>query len=371
MNISHNISIHDQVETYKKMMEALTTEKEGVTEEIKKRRHEKTYQFAKSLFVYSGNDDKLVEQVNSYLKKITSVKPGRKLVKSLAKMQCKIKIQQQLTFFFNSQALTVSDTPISTINTINLKSEKRGVKTPDWLCFAHELVHALHYYSNPTQYMKNCNTKIDILPAMETFEEQWAITGFASQLFTQPIKPEDVICENAFYIALGLPARVDHDHGLNNLLSESETPSSYKTYYSYLEAKLTYISKIPDERKDDKDFLLTFLADYPSAAKTLSDELMNDHPFMAKLYNKDKRILRHFTELKKDHDFIQLLMESDDWAFFYADKELLKSKEFLLKAMDAMDLERDNYLKEAIINILDESLKQDPEIVQKLGISVQ
>src|ERR1700722_10856727 len=89
----------EQIAIYKNLMTSLTTEKEGVTEEIKKQRQEKTYQIAKGLLTIDG-DDQFKTKIDSYLQAITSVKPGRKLIKALAKTKCNIKVKPDDQFHF-------------------------------------------------------------------------------------------------------------------------------------------------------------------------------------------------------------------------------------------------------------------------------
>lgn len=346
-------SLEDQLALYKKLMISLTTEKPGVTEDIKKARQEKIYKIAKGLFTIEEQDEQFKKRIDSFLEDIASVKPGRKLIKALAaKANLPLKIlkgeKNQYDNFQN--AISVKDgerSPYRSIVDLGAilglgfsEVQQQIIAAPAWTAFAHEMVHALQI---PKIREQNIDT-VDILPDMDNLYEQQAITGYNPCLFAKSnnVSYEDIICENAFLMAIEMPPRIDH-RGIEG--SSRVSVYDYDFYYNWLE--LTLRNKKPLPEND----ILEILATHPSAAPTISSELKNNPDFMLKL-------------CKKNHA-----------AFFEVDSGLIKSRDFVLKGLSSIRqgdpkyidfiLSRDVYLAK-----LDSALQKDPEILTAFGYKV-
>lgn len=369
-------SIDAQMALYKQLMVRLTTEKERVTPEIKQKRQEKTYKVAKGLFSIAG-DDKLNTKIDSYLTEISSVKPGRKLIKALAKTKQVIKVTQGWRFAQSRGAITVKDCEAEDFNMIDTHGKECGMKSPAWISFAHELIHALNFYTDAQKCNKYEYVTMDILYRMDSLEEQRAITGYDPFLFAQSntLKPEDVLCENAFHVALGRLPRIDHLQA-KQTVEINTRPQTYDFYYSWLENKLKTLKTIPEDKKTDLDFLIEFLKFYTNVSQVVYNSY--DHDFLLKLYEqawcKGEKLLLLCRELGKDAEFVLKAMDVDKRisrycrALIFADEELLKSKAFVLKALDKIGYSSKEVSQSLLLSI-DPSLRQDAEILQKLGLA--
>ena len=383
----NNYSVKEQVALYKTLTEKLITEKQGITEEKLKQKEEKNYQLAKTKGILSIiGDDQFKAKIDAHLRKIASVRPGRKLIKLLAKTQRTVNVQQgpfgfaASTMAPNDPAfIAVDDCESVMLNALDENGDRCVVQAPAWICFAHELIHAQHYYTNFSACYKYRYTKQDMLPYMGDIEEQITITGFNPFLFAilNTLKPEDMISENAFYLAVGLPVRIDHRAGDTNG-TLTDISHSYDSYYAWIEKEVTSMGKIPEDKKSDLKFLSNSLINYTQAARIIYDEHKDDHDFMIKLYcymdkTKKAKMLSFFPQLRKDSVFIIKLMDfvgkSKAVEILSAcDPELRKSKEFVLQALDKMGPLSKDLAKMTLMMTIDRSLQKDPDIRKKLGL---
>lgn len=347
-------------------MNSLIHEKAGVTDEMVKMRQNKVIALAKDLFVVEG-DQEIKDKLTSYVENIASVKPGRKLIKALVNNKLKIKIKKGEDFFFrpDDSMVEVGNEENCRINTIDPTFQQKGVKHPTWIMFAHELIHLLHHHNK--EYLKT--EKTDILPGMNDLEEQIAIIGYNPRKFTKSnaLSAIEIICENAFYLALGLLPRIDHKRADNVDPVEAKHPKAHvvDAYYVWLENTLNSISKIPEDKKDDKEFILKYLDDYPSAASTLSDKLKSDYDFILQLIVHHHEMLV-LTPLCKDKQFMMQAVQVQFLAPFYADSELFKDKEFILKMYEGQHYYSKPAFKKWILDKIDPSLLNDPDLKQIL-----
>lgn len=254
---------------YRSLMMKLTTEREGMSDVKKKQKQEKIYQLTKGLCSIEG-DEKLAARVDAYFKEIAAVKPGRKLIKALAKTKTQhlLKIKQGDRFECGQDSnnllplarmIKVKECTWRVHHSVDKNGESCAMKSPAWISFAHELIHALHCFSDPVSYFDYLDLKSDLLPHMHNLEEQRTITGWNPFLFTKAIavknesgfslesivsfffpqatavKTIDVLCENAFNMAIGLPVRIDHRRVVDSEVALAEAPHSYDSYYSWLE----------------------------------------------------------------------------------------------------------------------------------------
>lgn len=332
------LQLHDQIIEFKKLMHSLTTEKDHVTAEIKLRRQEKTYLTAKKLFSAEGNEANTI--LEGYLREIASVKPGRKLIKALENTKCHLKVELKDRLIFRPYHSTVfiDNTNAISYNTLNSSGDVRKTSSPTWIAFAHELIHALHHFSNPEDPL--ATTSVNIFPKMDSLEEQRTIIGFHSKLFSKKdcLAIEDVICENAFYMALGLPVRVDHtDETVEQELSAAERPNSHDGYYTWLESTQKNISQIPEDKVGDKEFLFNFLCRNPAALKSLPPHLKKDADFMIQFMDQPHvNLLEELPELSENEDFVMKLLEfnlkfGSSYALSKVPPKMLKSPTFIAR----------------------------------------
>jgi hypothetical protein len=133
----------------------------------------------------------------------------------------------------------------------------------------------------------------------------------------------DVLCENAFLIALGLPPRVNHlaEDGEDLELNLHKVDNSVDSYCKWLEGKIRGIIEIPIEKASDKEFVINYLCRNPIAIPSLAEELRNEEDFMLELISNDPYLVREFLakfpELHKNNDFMLKLMTKNNLAFTF------------------------------------------------------
>lgn len=136
------------------------------------------------------------------------------------------------------------------------------------------------------------------------------------------------------------------------------------SYYAWLKTKICNITYIPEDKQNDKKFLLSFLIDYPAAITQLPSDIQNDHAFMLDLYGFENNLVKYCRELSKDQVFMLKAIKVSDFALLHADSELFKSKEFMMQALETNE---EVYLsRAAILKRLSPELKQDPDILKRL-----
>lgn len=329
MNLELKNLINDNVNLYQKLINDLVKEKS----EINKGKKEKICNLAKDLFIIK--DTITQNTVDDYIENIANCKPGRKLIKALHSKKCKFKVKQTEEFKYDNfkRTIGIHDQSNPSCYTINERMEEQLYSHPKWISFAHELIHAFHYSED--EVLRLC---CDIFPDMDNLEEQWTITGYKAVLFEKKenLKPIDVLSENAFNLAVGIPMRINHKGSYETKLDQKEISlkENEKIYYEWMKKTLESINTIPKNKEEDQEFLLEYLGKYPAALKNLKGSLKNDPEFMYKLFslNENTDVLEHSDELCKNEEFVLKIMRKDT-SFIKKCSELFEKKEFLLKAI--------------------------------------
>ncbi|MBA3237970.1 MAG: hypothetical protein H0T62_06420 [Parachlamydiaceae bacterium] len=84
---SQSLTLSNQIHIYNNLMDSLIYEKESRTPEELLKKQESTSKLAKEILVVEG-DDVFKSRVYQDMDKISSLKPGRKLIKVLSKFRC-------------------------------------------------------------------------------------------------------------------------------------------------------------------------------------------------------------------------------------------------------------------------------------------
>lgn len=361
-----SISLYQQMSKCKELMHSLIYEKPTTTTKIKSQKEEALSKLAKEKFIING-DEEFKTGVNNCINEILAVKPGRKLIKAIVKhnpeQKIPITLGQQSAF----------DEKVFKI-TLSLRPEKywtlgeRNFTRPAFVTLAHELIHTLHFLKNPDNfYIRTC-IEDETIVEMDDLEEQRTIAGFDNRMFSKEgIESKlDVLCENTFLLALGLPFRVNHWNADNGSICEdldTNTKQILDPYFKWLESAVSGISPIPIERESDKDFFMRYIPKNPSAAPTLPEKLKNDEEFMYELIRKDKRLLGQFPELSKNKEFMLNLIRYYELAILKLDPSLLNEKEYLIKCLNLLaDDDVNKNLFAIIYKKIEEPLRGDPDI---------
>src|ERR1700722_18498903 len=211
-----NLSINEQLSQYKNLMNCLIYEKPKVTQEKIEQKKAKIIRLAKEFIDIQG-DEKFILKVFGYIENISSVKPGRKLIKALIKCHTQIQVEEGNEFNCwnplvgnEKAALVIGPEKEIIYKSIN-EFTQEYYSMPLWIAFAHELIHILHHNIDAREHKRCHKVTDDILPDMDNLGEQYAITGFNHRLYKKKtLSPIDILCENAFHLALNLPPRINH-----------------------------------------------------------------------------------------------------------------------------------------------------------------
>jgi hypothetical protein len=353
-----NNSIQCQMSDYTKAMNALINEKKELTSDQIQSKKEKAIQLAQSVFSIKG-DQEFKELAHSLIEKMCEVKPGRKLVKALSKnMKNKIIIENGLKAEFspNNNTITISKSIVKDCQAIRNHEIVVTVR-PLEVIFAHECIHALHasLYDLPTK------TKKDILPDMDDLEEQHTITGYSRHFAEKnSINKYDVLSENAFLLAMNLLPSINHRNQCDTkkivVNQANENEPTY--YFEWLEGALNLIGKLPPDKTEDENYILTYLRKWPAAINSISDKLKNEEFYHKVLMELDLDIIiDHLPELRTNKEFIKQAMKKHALAFFIASSELWKDKEFVIYTLN-----QSKKIKEYFKHLIDSELINDPEI---------
>lgn len=348
---------------FQKLTDSLIYERAETSPETIKEKGDNAYKLAKSLFNIEGEYlFKVI--VKKYLKKISQVKPGRVLLKALKVInktitvkagkrfkQCGSTIQlvpgkEEYYFSFNDNRTTVS-------------------KRPTWISFAHELIHSLHLFSHGELYAYITQ---DILEGMTDLEEQHTICGYNFKVFLQKkeIHKLDVLCENSFLLSSGLPFRINHLNALqsNNLttcfIEEVDVDKNTQSYYHWLSRALYQTRVIPEEKTQNQEYILNFISTYPMALASIPETLKQDEAFFLKVISVDVQLFLYAGSLNKSKSFMLKALEITCGAFFFADIELYKDKDFAVSTLRKME---GTIVKKMAFKKLELSLQNDKEIL--------
>jgi Domain of unknown function (DUF4116) len=362
-----NCKFNEQMHVYKEMMCSLIYESENMTKEKKEQKKEKIIELAKDLFSIKG-DDEFKKTIDNWIINISELKPGRKLIKALAKEKKDLKIEIEKSYHFYCTGLSIE---------VEIGKEEEGYaalgrerervnyfERPLWIEFAHELVHALHTLTNDSGRADASDTRKSILKGMDNLEEQHTIAGFNHRLFLTKtnITPMDMLCENAFLLALNLPPRIDHGFGGDqkdfNCFQEKKT---HDLYFKWLENELNFEKNIPNDKKENEEYMLKFLEKYPAAIRSLSEKLKNNEDFMLQLACIcSEEFFENFPDLSKNKGFMTKATSQVPYKNLLkvTPPELFKDKEFV----QALVKSARGIYKKCVLVMIDPLLKNDPDI---------
>ncbi len=339
-----SVNLDSLMANFKQIMSQLIHEKASHSSEHIEFKIAKTEAIAQSIFQITGGDE-FKEIVQTDLSLICKLKPGRVLVKALKKyavLPIEIKEGPEDQFVLNQQLVSVcikysskrtrkyytifdeqlSDTALPT---------SRKETSPSYIKLAHEMIHFLHYSQDNAKFNKRIeNVSRDVFPLMDSREEQLTITGIDEPFLTKRISEKkleksDLLCENAFLLALQLAPRNCHrerarfNEGAPNLVSQDLESA----YYKWIETNLHAINHIPPDKKMDKEFIKEFVLKYPKALKTIDSSLKQDEDFFIDIAEFNSSAIKYFpSELLEDVKFLQALVDKRAGNFFYLPKDI-------------------------------------------------
>jgi hypothetical protein len=295
-----------------------------------------------------------------------SVKPGRKLIKALVNAGQKIEVVYDNEFKFNFAFFQLKahlNEDSSSYNNIFGNYSRK----PAWVSFAHELIHALHHVNNKLVCKNLIKDHKKIIRNMDDFEEQQTIVGFVEEDYlNNKIKCKiDILCENAFLLALGLPPRCDHHTtGLFKVNRDyNKENCTIDTYCEWLEDEISRSKKIPSEKVNDKACVIQHMCDYPKSYDLLPEKWKNDEEFIVELML-ELYCMDNLDEIPKLHNNKELMLKLIDlypMAIASVDVEFYKDKIFALKFLEILK-NRDlivYYMRELSDHF--ERFKEDPD----------
>lgn len=426
-------SLCSEVMHYRSLMDKLIYEKEGSQSCQIEQKIEKSKELSKNLFSIEG-DEKFTQLFNEQIVELCQLKPGRKLIKYLSKSSdIKIVVKNGSTSEQGGGVITI-DPQLDGKYNARVADSYVLSKKPLKVTIAHELIHELHQRCNWLLYMSNSHSDINgifrnrVMGEMDDIEEQQTILGLTYRNFFDaytvkfnPAKKIDVICENAFLLALNLPPRVDHRGGesrlspLDEKWSENQKENNFDFYYQWLDEILVLTkyktkkaaSAVKDIIYDDVETALKCLEHkekFPNFSPQISDSLLDGEELFLKARNRihnffntthawfassnmnvmmklgqtnfddffeaapilwaDKEFVLHVLSCCKDQNSVKLTLEtvnSKRSSVYKAEiSPLSKEKEFILCALSYCK-DQDNV--KLILENIDSSLKDDPEIL--------
>lgn len=336
--------LNSQMCIYKKLMNNLIYEKGDKSQAKLEERKDKFTNLAKSVLNIEG-DAEFKNRIYGYIEQIASIKPGRKLFKALTEGNPKpvrVWFGNANKFCRFGHSIEVAPEELyakSFYLTIDEKLNYKAAHWPKWILFAHELVHFLHTHWNFNENWRCTEIEADILCDTDNLEEQYTIMGMNHRLFVKKknqLKPVDILCEDAFLLASGLPPRLDHRAYVEDREHEIDLKTLSKmgivdAYYEWLERELLAIREIPKDKINNKEFIINFLKKYPLSITTLGEEVKKDKDFAKQLITIDHTSLKGFPHLCKDKDFILELIKINIRILPYISSELVEDEDFLAK----------------------------------------
>lgn len=356
-----NNSFNNQMINYRNSMNALIHEKEGMAPAILEQKKEKANQLAKTIFSIEGTDS-FQQMTCQLIDKICDVKPGRKLMKIFSQHLTKkiiIKGGDKSKFSPEINTVIISEPCYYVaIKNKQIVTTKQNLE----IVLVHEMIHAMHEKINNPLFVSSSRSK-DIFRCMTNLEEQFTISGFNHHLFCQKtsINKYDVLCENAFLLAMNLLPRICHfgvipENPIENIGNRKET---LQEYYDWLENEYHLIAEIPENKQNDEEFILDFLKDHPMVFTSISNELKSKEFLLKVIHFNKSLIFDNHPELRSDKEFIKKAITIEDTTFLYISDELLKDKEFVIYAINKIKNFR---YKGMLFKKLENKLKSDSEI---------
>lgn len=252
-----NIEMCRYIDVYKNLMDSLTVERQVNSINVKINK-----QLIECDFFTIEGDETFKENIKKCIEDLVKIKPGRKLFKEL------LKVNQAISKYYKDPIILIKqdtscrhdqNTIYFTFDEENprynaiMGTENITAEKPIMVRFAHELIHELHdrhelerrcenfektkdiFTYSPVDY----SSEIQPMPGMDTFEEQHTISGINIPLFIKKNKLDkcDVLCENAFLMALRLPPRIDH-RAAKDYPFKKNNIRDYGFYYDWMEKAL-------------------------------------------------------------------------------------------------------------------------------------
>jgi hypothetical protein len=353
-------TLQQQITSFTRAFHGLINEKNSsaVAREEKK---QKIMLLAKQIFLIEGDED-FKNRTIRYIEEISAIKPGRKLISALATFENQIRVVPGEDFEHCGLIITINNQQTFAYATANDEDKPAVATKPAWINFAHELVHQLHYFKD-TENKSSFASRQNILPAMDNLEEQHTISGFNPETLSSPFEPVDVLCENAFLIAFGLPHRIDHRSDSGQAFTASKDPQLLEeNYYRWIQKALAQISELPLDKRNDQEFILDAIKDRPQMIKSISDELKENREFLLKALDVNVEILDGFSELCKDGPFMLSAYKVKAISAECINPELCKNKDFVLSALQLFG----GRIRQSFIKKIDPSLLLLPEIQNQI-----
>ncbi len=151
-------------------------------------------------FIFDKSDKKLT----NYITTLLTIRPGRTLFKRLLKADKPLKMvrDSKKESHFNPDVVTIflNDSEVGYSVCTNPNGEKI-LHSDVSVNLAHELVHALHFFEEESEYEKRSMSRNIIDPELNDLEEQTTILGE---------KKKQVLCENVFRFHFGYPLRLNY-----------------------------------------------------------------------------------------------------------------------------------------------------------------
>lgn len=407
-----------EVMEYKSLMNKLIHE--GKEARVIEQKIETAKELSKSLFSIEGSVE-FTQLFNDKVVKLCELKPGRKLIKHLSRSLSSNPLWEKILVREGEESKAKANEIYICIknkeNYYNALIDGSYVlsKRPLMVKIAHELIHTLHDLTMPLFSEKLIKTKLSmqgILKNMHTPEEMDTILGIAPYISDDEIgdrqnrgtdlpkykelkKSIDVMCENAFLLALNLPPRVDHFGGdpslpsLDEQWSENQKGKNFDFYYQWLD-EVMQIEKETENgcrlaigsKYDDEEIALKCLAHekiLPGFFKnSVSRRLLTDIEFLIKVrkiisdFSEFCRIILHVGIERKYPaarlELMKRLGQENFGDFVNAAPLLWRNKEYVLFALSYC---KDQNSVQLILEKVHPSLKNDSEILLASIIDLQ
>lgn len=237
------------------------------------------------------------------------------------------------------------------------------------MLLAHELVHELHERSFGTTFGEfdldiSIETR-DIIEGMDSLEEQHTVIGINHFIFQKKdaLTHLDVLCENAFLFALGLPPRIDHGPARSSDLYQKtdSNASQMEEFFSLLERVLKIFSSFPPIllEPENKEALILYIVSHPFTLPFIPDELRNNEALFLELVTLSCSLVKlHAPQLASSPCFVLKALRKTPQASYLITQDLAEDKAF---ALDALRINR------RIFPLLAPSLQSDPDLLALKG----
>jgi hypothetical protein len=254
-----NLNIKEKMSQYRNIMNRLIIEKDGLTKDqinIKSEKYIRLFQLKIDQKFFIQGDQSFQDKILQDVKNICQLKPGRRLIKALLKCdnlslvfsegRHEI-IQHRVPGEEKFIEVRVEKVDGFDYNSLSENGLNATAKQSRYVRTAHELIHALHAYTNNRVLSKSLCTDYYILKDMDNLEEQHTIIGFNQLIVSkkEALDKFDVLCENAFLLALHLPPRIDHQDIIQGSVQEQP---SLDVYYEWLEKQLIQVQLDPNAK---------------------------------------------------------------------------------------------------------------------------